>query len=133
MDHTGNINHDAVLRARVALLGSETLPVRQQVAAYRVLVQVSPLAYLPRLAVALYEYSRQEFAHQPEIALALRAESVAAARRMCAMEAGRSQLLITALTRYGKQLSFMNRLAELSAVEEEIALLQSGHGRPGGH
>ncbi|MEV0411380.1 hypothetical protein AB0I68_11395 [Streptomyces sp. NPDC050448] len=126
MTHSANIGHDAVLRARVALLGSAELPVREQVAAYRVLVQVNPLAYLPRLSLALGDYSRQEFAHQPETALALRAESVAAARRMCAMEPGRADLLVTSLTHYREQLILMDRQAELRAVEEEIAGMESG-------
>ncbi|MFD7260212.1 hypothetical protein [Streptomyces sp. NPDC059874] len=122
MNHTGNINHHEVLRARVALLGSGTLPIRHQVAAYRTLVQVSPLAYLPLLTEALYEYSRIEFAHRPEMALALRAESVAAARRMCALEAGWGELLTTALVNYREQLELMGRQAELDAVDEEMAL-----------
>ncbi|MFD9410736.1 hypothetical protein ACFWBN_27465 [Streptomyces sp. NPDC059989] len=125
MNHTANINHDAVLRARVALLGSESLPVRQRVAAYRVLVQVSPLVYLPLLSRALYPYS-QEFAHQPAIALALRAEGVDAARRMCAMEPEREELLYLALAGYRHQLALMDRPDELAAVDEEIALMGSG-------
>ncbi|MGW0394689.1 hypothetical protein ACWDYJ_28145 [Streptomyces sp. NPDC003042] len=129
MNHMVNINHDAVLRARVALLGSETLPVREQVAAYRVLVQVSPLAYLPRLVEALYEYSRQEFGQRHEIALSLRAEAVAAARRMCEMEPERARLLIASLIHYREQLSLMDRQEGLGAVDQEIALLESGHGR----
>ncbi|MFD3802871.1 hypothetical protein ACFWSF_02040 [Streptomyces sp. NPDC058611] len=123
MNHMANINHDAVLRARVALLGSQALPVRQQVAACRVLAQVSPLAYLPLLTVALYEYSRQEFAHLPETALALRAESVAAARRMYGFESDRAELLVAALVAYKEQLVLMGRAGEVGAVDEEIALL----------
>ncbi|MEU6862083.1 hypothetical protein ABZ924_02205 [Streptomyces sp. NPDC046876] len=129
MNPTEKINHDAVLRARVALLASGTLPVARQVAAYRVLVQVSPLAYLPLLAVALFGYSRQEFAHRPAIALALRAESVAAARRMCALEPGRTQLLLTSLVHYREQLAVAGRPEELAAVEAEMtALVASGAG-----
>ncbi|MER5934707.1 hypothetical protein [Streptomyces sp. NPDC002054] len=123
MNHSENINHDAVLRARVALLGSEALPVRQRVAAYRVLVQVSPLAYLPRLTTALVDFSTQEFAHEPVTALALRAEAVAAARLMCTMEPERSPLLVHALDHYRKQLGLMNRHTEVRAVDEEIAHL----------
>ncbi|MCX5609845.1 MULTISPECIES: hypothetical protein [unclassified Streptomyces] len=126
MNHTAKINHDAVLRARVALLGSGTLPVRQQVAAFRVLVQVSPLAYLPLLAVALYDYSRQEFADRPETALALRAESVAAARRMYALEPERADLLLASLAGYREQLGLMDRRDELGTVDAEIALVASG-------
>ncbi|MFD9722913.1 hypothetical protein [Streptomyces sp. NPDC059072] len=121
MNHTGNINHHEVLRARVALLGSGTMPARHQVAAYRTLAEVSPLAYLPLLAKALYEYSLAEFAHRPEIALALRAEGVAAARRMCGLEAGWEDVLVTALGHYGEQLALMGREDELRAVDEEIA------------
>ncbi|MFJ4781646.1 hypothetical protein [Streptomyces sp. NPDC088762] len=120
MNNTAHINHDAVLRARVALLGSEALPVRQRVAAYRVLVQVSPLAYLPLLTEALYDYSK-EFAHQPAIALALRDESVEAARRMCALEPERSDLLRTALAGYREQLALMDHPDELASVDPDLA------------
>ncbi|MFD4870549.1 hypothetical protein [Streptomyces sp. NPDC058412] len=124
MTHTAHPGHDAVLRARVALLGSQALPVRQEVAAYRVLAQVSPLAYLPLLTGALYQYSRHEFAHLPETALALRAEAVAAARRVYAMEPGRARLLVGALLRYRRQLARMGREAELDAVDQEIARVE---------
>ncbi|MFE7098158.1 hypothetical protein [Streptomyces erythrochromogenes] len=127
MNHTAHISHDAVLRARVALLGSQALTVRQEVAAYRVLAQVSPLAYLPLLARALCTYSRQEFTDQPGTALALRAEAVAAARRMHALEAGRAPLLIVVLRAYRVQLAVMGRQEEVEAVEREIALLGTGH------
>ncbi|MGW6710846.1 hypothetical protein ACWGDE_38985 [Streptomyces sp. NPDC054956] len=122
MNSSSHINHDAVLRARVALLASGTLSAKEEVAACRVLVHVSPLAYLPRLAVALWEYSRQEFSGVPETALALHAESVAAARRMCAMEPERTDLLVASLIRYRKQLLLMSRTAEALAVEKEIRL-----------
>ncbi|WP_329314840.1 hypothetical protein OG974_01230 [Streptomyces sp. NBC_00597] len=128
MNPTENINHDAVLRARVALLESGTLPVARRVAAYRVLVRVSPLAYLPLLAVALFQYGRQEFAHRPGIALALRAESVAAARRMVALEPDRTQLLLSSLVHYREQLAVMERPAELAAVEAEMAALVTSGG-----
>ncbi|NXY98767.1 hypothetical protein HYE82_31195 [Streptomyces sp. BR123] len=124
MNHSVNINHDAVLRARVSLLGSEKPTVRQRVAAYRVLVQVSPLAYLSRLAVDLIKYSK-EFADQPETVRALRAESVAAARRLCELESGRQRLLIATLTALREQLDLMERREEASAVTREIALLES--------
>ncbi|MET9463953.1 hypothetical protein ABZY44_03840 [Streptomyces sp. NPDC006544] len=120
MNSSPNISHDAVLRARVALLGSGTLPVKEEVAAYRVLVHVSPLAYLPRLAVALWEYSRQ-CADQPRTVLALHVESVEAARRMCAMEPGRTDLLVGALLAYREQLLLVHRAADVAAVDAEIA------------
>ncbi|MFF4389440.1 MULTISPECIES: hypothetical protein [unclassified Streptomyces] len=128
MTYSAHAHHDAVLRARVALLGSQTLPARQEVAAYRVLVQVSPLAYLPLLAEALYEYSRQDFAHLPETALALRVEAVAVARRMYTMEPSRDLLLIKALERYREQLVLMDRKEELGAVDREMAQVAAGTG-----
>ncbi|WP_158754405.1 hypothetical protein [Streptomyces sp. NRRL F-2580] len=124
MTHTAHPSHDAVLRARVALLGSQALSVRQEVAAYRVLAQVSPLAYLPLLPHALYEYSRMEFAHLPETALALRAEAVAAARRIYSMEPDRARVLVGALLRYKQQLVLMGREAEVDAVDQEIARVE---------
>ncbi|MFF3677805.1 hypothetical protein ACFYYS_27995 [Streptomyces sp. NPDC002120] len=124
MTHTAHPSHDAVLRARVALLGSQALPVRQEVAAYRVLAQVSPLAYLPLLPHALYEYSRMEFAHLPETALALLAEGVAAGRRIHSMEPGRAPVLVRALLRYRQQLILMGREAEVDAVDQEIARVE---------
>ncbi|MFJ7589316.1 hypothetical protein ACIQZO_18445 [Streptomyces sp. NPDC097617] len=130
MTFSAHATHDAVLRARVALLGSQILPIRHEVAAYRVLAQVSPLAYLPLLTAALYEYSRQDFAHLPETALALRAEAVAAARRMYAMEPTRETLLIGALNRYRQQLELMGREEELGAVDREMALVASGRQGP---
>ncbi|GAA1561792.1 hypothetical protein [Streptomyces globosus] len=128
MNHTANTNHDAVLRARVALLGSGTLPLRQQVAAYRLLAEVTPLAYLPRLSIALYDYSRQEFAHDPRIALALRAESLDAARRMHALEPERLELLVAALDAYRELLDTTGDTEAAEAATGELASL--GH-RPG--
>ncbi|MGW6688334.1 hypothetical protein [Streptomyces sp. NPDC054961] len=120
MNSSPHLSHDMVLRARVALLGSGTLPVEEEVAAYRVLVHVSPLAYLPRLAVALWEYSRH-FAGQPRTVLALHVESVEAARRMCAMEPGRADLLVAALLAHREQLLLLNLTADVAAVDAEIA------------
>ncbi|MEV6569543.1 hypothetical protein [Streptomyces sp. NPDC051577] len=126
MNPSAHINHHAVLRARVALLGSEKPPIAERVAAYRVLAQVSPLAYLPLLAVALCKYARREFADRPDIALALHTESVVAARRMCALEPERVELLVHSLTLYGEQLVRMDRQEEVRTVEKELAdLLQA--------
>ncbi|MFE2283977.1 hypothetical protein ACFXDJ_07385 [Streptomyces sp. NPDC059443] len=99
------------------------MPAKEEVAAYRVLIHVSPLAYLPRIVVALWDYSRQEFSDRPEIVLALHAESVAAARRLYAMEPERAGLLVTSLAKYRKKLVLFGRTGELRAVDEEIALV----------
>ncbi|MER6519945.1 hypothetical protein ABT246_24205 [Streptomyces sp. NPDC001553] len=123
MNPSAHINHHAVLRARVALLGSGKPPLDQRVAAYRVLAQVSPLAYLPLLAIALGKYARREFADRPDIAAALHAESVAAARRVCALEPERGELLVHSLTLYREQLIHMDRQEEVRAVELELTTL----------
>ncbi|WP_158943342.1 hypothetical protein [Streptomyces sp. NRRL S-378] len=129
MTHTAHISHDAILRAQVALYHVHPTA-REEVAAYRVLAQVSPLAYLPLLAHALSMYVMHEFTDRPETALALRAEAVDAARRMHSLEAGREPLLINTLKSYRVQLERMGRQEELSAVEEEIAVLEGGQRAP---
>ncbi|MFE4332092.1 hypothetical protein ACFRQM_22530 [Streptomyces sp. NPDC056831] len=53
MNHSENVDQDAVLRARTMLLGSGGLSVEQEIEAYRVLAGVSPLTYLPKLSEAL--------------------------------------------------------------------------------
>ncbi|MGW6822504.1 hypothetical protein [Streptomyces sp. NPDC055005] len=123
MNPSAHINHDAVLRARVALLGSGKPSLDQRVAAYRVLAQVSPLAYLPLLTIALGKYARREFVGRPDIALALHAESVAAARRLCALEPERVELLVHSLTLYREQLIHMDRQEEVRTVEKELTTL----------
>ncbi|WP_330328573.1 hypothetical protein OHS33_01680 [Streptomyces sp. NBC_00536] len=128
MTFSAHISHDAVLRARVALLGSGKPLLAERVAAYRILARVSPLAYLPLLAGALRKYGAREFAHEPAIQLALLAESVAAAREMYAREPGRAGLLIDALRAYGGQLARMERRAEARAADEEITRLVAGEG-----
>lgn len=120
MNHTAHIDHDAVLRARVALLGSGTLPVRRRVAAYRVLADVSPLAYLPLLAEALHAYAHQEFAHVPGISPALHTEAAAAARRMYELEPERAELLLLALARHREELGRRGYRERLGPVEQEI-------------
>ncbi|GAA2360046.1 hypothetical protein GCM10010246_57830 [Streptomyces cuspidosporus] len=53
MNPAERVDQDDVLRARSILLGSGYLSVDRQVEAYRVLAEVSPMAYLPKLAEAL--------------------------------------------------------------------------------
>ncbi|MER5730595.1 hypothetical protein ABT084_20075 [Streptomyces sp. NPDC002138] len=135
MTYSAHISHDAVLRARVALLGSGKPTLAERVAAYRVLAGVSPLAYLPLLAIALRKYAHREFTHQPVTQLALLAESVAAARDMYAREPGRIGLLIDSLLGHREQLERMGRQAEARTADEEIARLvaeegSAGHGGP---
>ncbi|MFD6417057.1 hypothetical protein [Streptomyces sp. NPDC060194] len=84
-------DHHAVLRARVLLLGSGPLDPAEELAAYRLLAEVSPRAYLPKLVDALLARS----ARDPRPALT--AEAVAAARRIDPSEPNRQQRLDAAM------------------------------------
>ncbi|MBT2369113.1 hypothetical protein J7E88_28310 [Streptomyces sp. ISL-10] len=119
--HAENIDHDAVLRARTALLGSGRLSLRQEADACRTLSVVSPLAYLPRLVRALLSLSYELGAH-PQTCLSVCAEAAEAARRLDAMEpGGRAELLVDALGAYERQLYVLGRRAEGLSVREEMA------------
>ncbi|MFF7205501.1 hypothetical protein [Streptomyces sp. NPDC008141] len=113
------IDHEAVLRARVLLLGSGRPSLLEQVHAYRVLAEVSPKAYLPKLVDALLSmsYSRRD----PEVDLALGAEAVEAARRIEDGAATRAEQLCRALDAYQRALFALGRRAEGRAACEEMA------------
>ncbi|MFI1254312.1 hypothetical protein ACH4U6_10955 [Streptomyces netropsis] len=121
MNHSENVDHDAVLRARTMLLGSGRLALQQRVEAYRVLADVGPLTYLPRLSRALVWLSNDAYRDQPEACLALRAEAVEAARRLDEKESGRTELLVDALRAYQQSLYALGRRAEGFSVREEMA------------
>ncbi|MFC9620622.1 hypothetical protein ACFTXM_11665 [Streptomyces sp. NPDC056930] len=122
MNHSENVDQDAVLRARTMLLGSGGLSVEQEIDAYRVLAEVSPLTYMPKLSKALVSFGyAPEFRDRPDIQLALHAEAVAAARRIGAEEPKRTELLIGALTPYQRLLYTAGRRAEGFAICEEMA------------
>ncbi|MER5811547.1 hypothetical protein ABT143_25745 [Streptomyces sp. NPDC002033] len=55
----GKNDHDAVLRARLLLLGSRQPSLPEALQAYRVLAEVSPRAYLPKLVDALLAMSHR--------------------------------------------------------------------------
>ncbi|MFE9462838.1 hypothetical protein ACFYNW_04040 [Streptomyces virginiae] len=113
------INHDAVLRARVLLLGSGRLSVLEQVDAYRVLAEVSPKAYLPKLVDALLLMSYRT--RNPEVELALTTEAVEAARRIEAGLPTRAERLRRALDAHQRALFALGRRAEGRAACEEMA------------
>ncbi|MFC9815689.1 hypothetical protein ACFVJM_26885 [Streptomyces virginiae] len=115
----GMINHDAVLRARVLLLGSGRLGLLEQVDAYRVLAEVSPKAYLPKLVDALLLMSYRS--RVPEVDLALTTEAVEAARRIEAGVPARAERLCRALDAYQRALFTLGRRAEGRAACEEMA------------
>lgn len=113
------IDHDAVLRARVLLLGSGRLSLLKQVNAYRVLAEVSPKAYLPKLVDALLSMSYRS--RDPEADLALSAEAVEAARSIEAGVPIRAGRLCEALDAYQRALFALGRRAEGRAACEEMA------------
>ncbi|MDH6544867.1 hypothetical protein [Streptomyces sp. SPB4] len=113
------IDHDAVLRARVLLLGSGRRSRAELVGAYRVLAEVSPKAYGPKLVDALLAL-RYEI-RDPEVAVALTAEASRAARRLEAGVPKRAELLRRALDDYRVSLFALGRRAEGRAICEELA------------
>ncbi|WP_030770861.1 hypothetical protein [Streptomyces sp. NRRL F-2664] len=117
----GKIDHDAVLRARVLLLGSGQPSPLEEVHAYRVLAQVSPKAYLPKLVDALISMSHR--GRGPEVNLALATEAVEAARRIGdgAPTAMRLERLSRALHAHERALFALGRREEGRAVCEELA------------
>lgn len=115
----GKIDHDAVLRARVQLLGSGRLRLLEQVHAYRVLAEVSPKAYLPKLVDALLSMSYRS--RDPEVDVTLTAEAVEAARRIEAGAPTRAERLCRALDAYQAALFALGRRPEGHAACEEMA------------
>ncbi|MEU4097952.1 hypothetical protein [Streptomyces sp. NPDC026673] len=122
MDFSTGVDQDAVLRARTMLLGSGRLTARQKVAAYRVLAEVSPLSYLPKLSEALIAHGYdEEFRDRPQERLALHEEAAVAARRIAPAEPGRTKALLDALGAYEHGLYSAGRRTEGLAVCEEMA------------
>ncbi|MCX4984441.1 hypothetical protein [Streptomyces sp. NBC_00572] len=122
MNHSENVDHDAVLQARTMLLGSDRPSLSQQVQAYRVLARVSPAAYLPKLAAALTSYG-YDVARKggPDLRLALHTEAAEAARRVDPEQPNRIETLLRALDSYQRTLLVVGRRAEAFAVCEEMA------------
>ncbi|MET8980362.1 hypothetical protein ABZX85_32630 [Streptomyces sp. NPDC004539] len=122
MGNSKSVDQDAVLRARTTLLGSGRRSLREEVQAYRVLAQVSPRAYLGKLATALVSYSyAREFQGRPEIVFALCAEAVEAAREIGVEEPQQTEVLVRALGAYERELFAAGRREEGLAVCREAA------------
>ncbi|MFJ3876825.1 hypothetical protein ACIPW5_05135 [Streptomyces sp. NPDC090077] len=119
------IDHDAVLRARVLLLGSDWPSRAELVGAYRVLAEVSPKAYGPKLVDALLSLGYET--RDPKAAVALAGEASRAARGLGAGASNRAEQLCRALDAYQAALFALGRRAEGRAVCEELA----GAGRSG--
>ncbi|MEV7375454.1 hypothetical protein AB0O51_31755 [Streptomyces sp. NPDC090301] len=139
MNHSGKIDHDAVLQARTMLLGSGRPNLSQEVQAYRVLARVSPASYLPKLARALVSYGyRVEDRGRMEPRLALHTEAADAARRIGTDEPNRADVLCDVLDSYRRTLLTVGRRGEALAVCEEMAgagqlAFERGHAPGPGH
>ncbi|MFJ7069820.1 hypothetical protein [Streptomyces sp. NPDC101115] len=125
--NTGKTDQNAVLRARVLLLGSGEPSLWERIGAYRVLAEVSPRAYLPKLADALVE--RGQELGDPEVKARLFAEAVEAARRIEAGAPCRAERLRQALDAQQGVLLALGRRAGGRAAREEPAAA-GGSGRP---
>ncbi|NBE50669.1 hypothetical protein [Streptomyces boluensis] len=115
----GKIDHDSVLRARVLLLASGRVSLPEQVDAYRVLAEVTPKAYIPKLVDGLLSMNYRS--RDPEVDLELAAEAVEAARSIEAGEPTRTARLGRALDAYQSALFTLGRRAEGRAACEELA------------
>ncbi|GAA3389175.1 hypothetical protein GCM10017752_12550 [Streptomyces roseoviridis] len=117
MADTGKTDQDAVLRARVLLLGVEHLGTWERVLAYRVLARVSPRAYLPLLVDALLERGYE--LDDREVRVRLFAEAADEALRM---DGDVSEARVgRALGAWERALFAAGRRAEGRAVCEELA------------
>jgi hypothetical protein len=112
------IDHDAVLSARVLLLGSGRPSRAEPAGAYRMLAEVSPKVYMSKLVdavFALYYESRD-----PKVDLSPAEEASWAARGMEAGAPNRAQRLRRALNAHRTALFALGRRAEGRVVCEEL-------------
>ncbi|MFF8271437.1 hypothetical protein ACF059_29220 [Streptomyces sp. NPDC016562] len=121
MNHAGKVDQDDIMRARNVLLASGRRTAREEVDAYRILVQVSPASYLPLLARALQRLSYDTSRGRPHPdSLALCQEAVAAARSMDTGETARADVLYEALDQCQRELYAVGRRAEGLAMRAEM-------------
>lgn len=119
---SGDVDQDAVLRARNVLLGSGRPTPREAVEAYRVLARVSPATYLPRLSRALVDLGYGDvFDELPRARLALFEEAAEAAYALDAADPTRTEVLLKALDPLQHHLFVLGRRAEGLALREEMA------------
>ncbi|MFD0023334.1 hypothetical protein [Streptomyces sp. NPDC058382] len=115
------MDQDDILWAQNTLLASGRRTPSEEVDAYRVLAQVGPAAYLPRLVEALgrlsYDTSRGTW---HPASLALSEEAVAAARNIDPAEPARDDILYGALNACQRQLYMLGRRVEGLAMRAEM-------------
>ncbi|MFE3413614.1 hypothetical protein ACFXMT_36490 [Streptomyces mirabilis] len=121
MNHSGKVDQDDIVRARNVLLASGRRTPREEVDAYRVLAQVSPASYLPRLARALQRLSYDSGSGEKHASsLALCEEAVAVARSIDPAEPARADVLYGALDTCQRELYTVSRHAEGLAMRAEM-------------
>ncbi|MET8537981.1 hypothetical protein ABZV67_41255 [Streptomyces sp. NPDC005065] len=121
MNLSGKVDQDDIVRARNVLLASGHRTPHEEVDAYRVLAQVSPVSYLPRLVKALQRLSYDSSSGERHAACpALREEAVAAARTIDPAEPARADLLYEALDTCQRELYTQGRRAEGHAMRAEM-------------
>lgn len=134
MNHSGKIDQDDILRARNILLASEPRTPREEVDAYRVLAQVNPAVYLPRLARALQRLSYDTGSGKRHPAsLALHEEAVAAARAIDPAEPTRGNVLYEALGGCQRELYALGRRAEGLAMRAEMLAISRAQAERSGN
>jgi hypothetical protein len=125
---TGDVDQDAVLRARNVLLGSGRPTPREEVEACRVLARVSPATYLPRLSRALVHLGHGVvFDELPQARLALFEEAAQAAYALDTSDPMRTEVLLNALDSLQHHLFVIGRRAEGLALREEMAEIGRGN------
>lgn len=124
---SGDVDQDAVLRARNVLLGSGGPTPREEVEACRVLARVSPATYLPRLARALVGLGHGDvFDELPEARLTLFEEAAEAAYALDGADPMRTEVLLSALNALQLHLFVLGRRPDGLALREEMAELARG-------
>ncbi|WP_326580612.1 hypothetical protein OIE69_41265 [Actinacidiphila glaucinigra] len=121
MNLWGRVDEDDIVRARNVLLASGRRTAREEVGAYRILAQVSPASYLPRLVKALLRMTYDTSSGRKHPAsLALHEEAVAVARSIDPAETARADLLYEALDGCQRELYDLGRRAEGLAMRAEM-------------
>ncbi|WP_431681392.1 hypothetical protein [Kitasatospora sp. KL5] len=119
------MDNDAIVRARVALLDVYRMSLAQQVAAHRILAEVSPAVHLPKLSRALARFSYEaEARNLPEARLLLLDEAVAAAEAMAADDPRGPETLLDALDTRQRLLFEMGRRGDGLVDRSRMAAIE---------
>ncbi|SFP84893.1 hypothetical protein [Actinomadura madurae] len=123
-----------VTQARVALLRGKRLSTVEEVRIYRVLAEVEPGLYLPKLALALRALTyAEELRHKPEARAELAMEALEVAKRIPSGHPERSEVLADALDACRWQLCEAGRHEDAFELHAEIVESSRGTDIPGLH